>query len=183
MRWAEDSIPLNQMDVGSAALDALTPKTLRAIDTDRVSPTGYGNWLANERKSIEKATGARLPQNATLDDVMTPEQAATLRAVEQNMADRSAINAVNAAPGSDTVKNLNERARLARALPPSLGGQYLGAPFQRAFRGTEAQRNELLVKALLNPDSMLEMLMYQPRRDSLWAKFFQSSLGAAAGAQ
>jgi hypothetical protein len=182
-QWAADSVPLNQMAVGTAALDALTPRNLRAIDTDRVSPTGYGNWLANERRSVEQATGARLPPNATLDDVMTSEQAATLRAVEQNMADRSAINAVNAAPGSDTVKNLNERAWLARALPPSLGGNYLAAPFERAFRGTEDQRNQLLIQALLNPNGMMDMLNYQPQRASLWQKFLQSGLGAAAGAQ
>jgi hypothetical protein len=93
---------------------------------------------------------------------MTPEQMATLKAVQQDLARTTAGAGMARTAGSDTAQNLASQNLLAQTLGPKLAKmtsvQTLGRPAQFILSRAEPKIQDQIIKALENPQYAAQLM-------------------------
>jgi hypothetical protein len=97
------SRPINQMDIGTALKNKLTPALTENGIPTRERANMFAEAIRNENALIQKTTGFR---NKTLEDVMEPEQMATINGILKDLERKANAGDLAAAKGSDTAQNL-----------------------------------------------------------------------------
>lgn len=163
--FADMSRPLNRMDVGQRLLDKTTAAVRDMGGNPRLQANAFARALNDEQQLVRQATGFR-GVNA-LDDVMTPDQMATLGAVRNEL--ELVANLGNAAngPGSQTARmlasqNLLQRIAGPMGLPQSFAESVLARtamrPVQFGMQAAEPRIQEAIARGLLDPEEALRMV-------------------------
>lgn len=151
------SRPINQMDVGTELLSAISPLT------GRLQPAQYARKLSDQ--TAKKATGFN---QATLAGVMEPEQLAALNAIRDDLARAEFAQTAGRAPGSNTAQNLAYSNMLNQFGVPDFlrgmpAGQLLGGVASRAGDVVYGKANQqvagLLAEAMLNPQEAARLML------------------------
>jgi hypothetical protein len=194
--FADMSAPINQMDVGEALYNKLTPALDDFSATPRLKAESFASALRNGDETVRRATGMR----RSLDQVMTPEQMRTLSDVGTTLARRASAAELARPAGTNTAQNLSSQNLMrqiagplglpesfveSRALPTLL------RPVNFAMSGQEPAINEVLSRAMLDPQFAAELMgrVQQPSVPGLLAGAVQryaltpSLLGANAAQQ
>lgn len=155
--YAEQSKPINQMDVARAIQD----KSINKV-TDVVQPNAYANALSD--KVAQQSTGFK---RATLEGTMTPQQMQTLNAVRDDLSRAVTARNIGGTRGSDTVQNLAYTNMIDRAGVPTflreLGpAQIAGNLAGRAASTVYGQANRdianQLAMTMLNPQAAAQAM-------------------------
>jgi len=165
MAYAEQSKPLNQMDVGRRLLDKTTAAVRDLGGNQKLQAKAFSRALNDEQSLVRSATGFK-GVNA-LEDVMTPEQIGKIGAVRNEL--ELIANLGNAAngPGSQTAKSLASQNLLRQVLGPTglpqswAEGtmlQTLMRPVQFGMAAAEPRIQNKLAEIMLNPDAAKKAL-------------------------
>lgn len=163
--YAAASKPINAMDVGQRLLDKTAAAVRDMGGNRRLQANAFARALNDEQQLVRQATGFR-GVNA-LDDVMTPDQMATLGAVRNEL--ELVANLGNAAngPGSQTARmlasqNLLQRIAGPMGLPQSFAESVLARtamrPVQFGMQAAEPRIQEAIARGLLDPEEALRMV-------------------------
>ena len=101
-RFAERSIPINQMEVGEELLKRGTSPTPDIYDNPQIKVGGLLGALKDEPALIKSATGGY--GGDSLDNLLTPDQLAKVRAVSEETGRRSAVLGAGHGSGSPTAQ-------------------------------------------------------------------------------
>jgi hypothetical protein len=127
--FAKASIPINQMEVGNALSQKLSPAINDFGGNTRLNANAFATALRGGDSVASKVTGWK---GASLEDTMSPSQMATLRAVAQQLARRANADDLGRAVGSNTAQNLISQNMLRQMLGP------LGLPQGWAEKGAQS---------------------------------------------
>jgi len=101
--YTEMSVPINQMQVGEALRQKLTP----ALSESSINPveraSTFADAIRNQSSLVEKATGL---SNKKLADILTKKQLKKILGVKRDLARESDAYRLAATRGSDTAQNL-----------------------------------------------------------------------------
>lgn len=161
-QYAEDSLPINRMDVGQRLRDTLKPPLAD------ITPSGMGERINDFARVMRdpdalarKATGRN---GSRMEDILTEDQMRTVRAVASDAAQAADTNRGKAI-GSNTVQNLTgqnlvQKLSSSTGLPTGLWDVGGGLPrmLRFALSGREADVQDLLANALLDPQQGRRML-------------------------
>jgi hypothetical protein len=114
--YAAMSKPLNQMDVGQRLLEKATSATTDLQGNPRVMANSLARQLRDEEALVKQA-GLRGRQS--LEDVLEPDQLASLRAVLDEMNTRAAVQEAGKVSGSPTAQYLAGQNVLRRIIGPT----------------------------------------------------------------
>jgi hypothetical protein len=101
--FAAGSKLLNQMDVGSALRDKLTPALTEFGAQTSLRPESFAQAIRNGDVTAARATGMG---NAKMESVLTPEQMRTVLGIGKQLGRRSNAEGLGRAAGSNTAQNL-----------------------------------------------------------------------------
>lgn len=155
LQYAEDSRPINQMQVGQYLQDKLQPALAdHGLNASQRAAT-YAQALRDAPGTIKRATGQ--PRYDELGQVLSPEQEASANAVGQSLG-RSAEHERLAREGNTRARGLVE--------PPNLSSFGFFSPFVSFARGAvnrglgihEAKVNKLLADALRDPGRTADLM-------------------------
>jgi hypothetical protein len=193
-KYQELSKPINQMKVAQAIADKSINRLSRDESTGtltgKLMPNAYGNALTD--RTAQTATNYR---QATLGDVMTPDQLGVLNAIKADLARAGKATENAGTAGSDTVKklaysNLIDRAGVPTFLREFAPTQAVGNLLARGADTVYGQANreiaEQLAQTMLNPREAARIM--QQAGPSRYAQIINSLMnqgiggaGAAAG--
>jgi hypothetical protein len=174
------SKPINQMDVGSALRDKLTPALTDFGAQTRLRPESFAQALRQGDATAANVLGR---SQASITDIMSPEQMATLRKVGEQLARRVNADELGKAVGSNTGQNLVGQNVVRQLLGPlglpegwtsrmassPLMTGLTGAPSKiaQAATGTIGEPNIMrkLVELGLEPEQALAILEAQIRQN------------------
>lgn len=182
-KYQELSKPISQMKVAQSIVDKSTNKL-----TGKLQPNAYGNALTDQTAKI--ATNYR---QATLDEVMTPQQMQTLNAVKDDLIRSVQAREMAGAAGSDTVKklaysNLIDRAGVPTFLrefaPTQAVGNLLARVADTVYGTANRDIAEQLAQTMLNPKEAARIMMQAgPSRYShIIDALIQQGVGGAGAA-
>lgn len=139
------SKPLNQMEVGRELRNKLQPALADFGANARIRPQSYAQALREG-----DATAARVldRSNASLKDIMTPDQLRTLRQVGEQLARRANADEMGRAVGSNTGQNIVSQNVLRQFMGP------FGLPQSMTQRAAESS----LLQTVLRPASWVGKL-------------------------
>ena len=96
--------PVNQMDIGQELYNRFVPALADGADVPfRARAEQLANALRNGDKLAKRVVGLK---NAKMEDIMTPEQMATLRGVVSDAQMKAAAEDIGRGVGSDTVQKM-----------------------------------------------------------------------------
>ena len=187
--YKQASMPINQMDVGRELMGKLQPASGAVGERGEM----FARALANPDDLAKSATGWK---GARLEQIMTPEQMATLNALRDQIAGVANANNLGRAVGSNTGQNFVSQNFLRQTLGP-LGLPQSWAesallesfmrPVQFAARAGEQRITPKIANALLDPQEAARLLQLAEQR-ALLDRAGRTSLpalgviGAASGA-
>lgn len=121
--WAEGTVPISQMQIGQELLNKLEPALVSYHPSGaqfRQAGSSFANALNDVRGNLVKnATGGI---NRSLEDVMTPEQMATLNGIGADLSRSSAAADMGRGAGSNTFQNFAMDNLAAQSgMPPAVG--------------------------------------------------------------
>lgn len=131
--YAAMSKPINQMEVGQALRDKLVPALADYGPSTRMRPESFAQALRNGDATAARTLGR---SSASIKDIMTPEQMASLNQIGRQLSRRVAADEAGKAIGSNTGQNIVSQNFMRQLLGP------LGLPestMQRAAQSTIAQ--------------------------------------------
>lgn len=157
--YASLSKPINAMDVGQRVLDKTTASIRDLNGNPRILANSFSRALNDEKSLVRNATGFKGVKS--LEDVLSPEQIASLNAVRGEM--ELGANLANAAngPGSQTAKSLASQNLMRQILGPtgmpqswaeSAVLQTALRPVQFGMQAAEPKVQGQLLKAMLEPE-------------------------------
>jgi hypothetical protein len=166
-RYAANSKPVNQMQIGQRLVDQLTPALSDFGALGRETGARYAQALRNADQTAKAATGMN---GKGLADIMTPGQMQTLDAVGQDLARKANAQDLGRGVGSDTVQKLSMQNVAAQSGMPRLVGGLLDMPglsraVSWAYRETDQKMQSLLADALLDPAKAAALMQ---RADRKW---------------
>jgi hypothetical protein len=163
--YQQMSEPINQMQVGQRLLQKYSSATNDLAGNPKLRAEAFNRALQDEESLLRNATGFK-GRNA-LNDVMTPDQARTIRAVADELGLQSAVENAGKATGSNTAQNLASQNVLRQLIGPTGLPQSwaenallttIMRPVQFAAQAGEPRVTNRLAQALLNPQDAAELL-------------------------
>lgn len=158
------SRPINQMEVGQQLVDTLRPALGQFGADTRVNAASYAKAVRDADATAKKATGF---SGARLENIMEPEQLATINNVAKELGNAARAQELGMAKGSTTAQNLISQDILRQTLGPlglpqswaeSVLPQTLMRPMQFAYKMPEQKVMGLLGEAMLDPDKAKQLL-------------------------
>jgi hypothetical protein len=156
--YADLSKPINEMEVGKLLLSKLEPALMEGSKTPtRETAATFANAVKDAPRTIKSATGM---QFNSLDDVMRPESANTVRGVVQDLQRKATSEDMARTIGSNTAQNLASQQLMRNILGPvglpqswaeSVISQSMARPVQFAMKGAEGRIQDVLTRAALDP--------------------------------
>lgn len=113
--YAEMSKPINQMDVGQALADKLSPAINDFGGNTKMTANSFAQALRNGDQTARKATGF---SGATLENTLAPDQLKTVTNVAKELAARANAQELGLPKGSPTAQNLVSQNLLRQILGP-----------------------------------------------------------------
>lgn len=104
LQYAEDSVPINRMQIGQKLEDALRSPT----DTERAG--AFATAMRNEAKTIKSASGKQI--YTKLEDALDPNQMKSLRDVETSLATLAEHRRLASAGGDSTRRTMEEMVKV-----------------------------------------------------------------------
>lgn len=158
--FAELSKPINQMEVGRELLDMLAPALADHGALGRETAATFATALRNADQTAARATGF---PGATLGNVMSPQQMATLNAIAQDLGRKATAQDLGRGAGSDTFQKLSMSNIANQSGMPRMGGLLMDIPgvsqgLKWAYRDTDQKMQGLLADALLDPAKAAELM-------------------------
>lgn len=189
--YAEASKPINQMEVGQALKNKLTPALTESGLPTRERANMFAEAIRNQQATIKKATGQR---NATLEDVMTPEQMKTIVGISKDLERKANASDLAAARGSDTAQNLIADNMLRNIVGPigmpqswaskAVGSAIVNALPRRAvdlaIPSVERKVQGLLADAMTDPALAAKLLEKTDKRSKIAEILYRSAMGLGA---
>lgn len=114
--YREMSLPINRMDVGQALLDNLQPALGQFGADTRVNAASYAKALRDADATAARATGF---PGARLDNILTPQQLATVNNIAKELGNSARATELGLAKGSPTAQNLVGQDVLRSVLGPT----------------------------------------------------------------
>lgn len=190
--YAAASRPINQMEVGRALYDRMTPALADSAGAvlPRTRAESYANALRNADTLTQQATDF---PGARFDSVMSPEQQETIYGIRDFLARRAAADELGRGAGSNTAQNLVSQNIMRQIIGPlglpeswgeSVAARMVGRGVDVIARPAETAVQEVLVEALRNPQRGAELLQrLQPsQRQQLAEALYRYALpGASIG--
>lgn len=171
--YAQMSKPINQMDVGQELYNRLQPALADFGATGRLTPQKYAEALRNGDMTARKATGF---SGAKLDNILSPEQMATVTNVARDMGRSTNAQELGMAKGSPTAQNLAGQDILRNILGP-LGlpkgladtaiADTLMRPVSWAYKAPETRILGLLGDASIDPAEAKRLVELARKRSKL----------------
>jgi hypothetical protein len=162
--YAAMSKPINQMEVGQRLLDTMRPALADFGADTRVNAASYAKALRDGDQTARKATGF---SGAKLENIMDPQQMATLQAIGKELGNSARAQELGMAKGSPTTQGLVSQDILRQVLGPTglpqswaeaVLPQTLMRPAQFAYKPAEERVLNLLGQAALDPQMAKELL-------------------------
>ena len=188
--YTQGSRPINQMEIGRALYDRMTPALADSSGATlpRTRAESYAAALRNGDQIAANATG--MP-HARLDAVMDPQQLEQIYGVRDFLARRAAVDELGRGAGSNTAQNLVSQNLMRQiigplGLPESWGESVAARMFGRGVdvvaRPAETAVQEVLVEALRDPQRGAQLLQrLQPsQRQQLAEALYRYALPAAS---
>jgi hypothetical protein len=170
--FREMSRPINQMDVGKALLDKMQPAL--ADHGALASETGesFARALRNEGEAVAR-NATKFRQG--INDVLTPEQMASVNAIAQDLARKSNAQNLGRGPGSNTFQNFAmDNLSAQMGMPSAVSGllgvipggspsmtlltSAAGAAGKAALSSKEQVIRAEMARALLNPQTAAALM-------------------------
>lgn len=176
------SKPINQMDIGSALRDRLTPALTDFGAQTRLRPESFAAAMRSGDDTAARVLGR---SQASISEILTPDQMATLNKIGQQLARRVNADELGKAVGSNTGQNLVGQDVLRRFLGPLGVSQQgmerasqgpllqgiLGAPSTLLGKATETVGQPSILKKLaeigLSPEEALKILEAQIQQQAV----------------
>ena len=162
--YAEMSKPINTMDVGQTLLDKLSPALNEYRSQKVLRPSSFAEALAAGDATAQKATGF---SGAKMDQVLGPQDMATVKGVGQTLGQVSDAQSLGRALGSPTAQNLIAQDAVRQFAGP-LGlpkgftentlMQTLMRPQQLVGKYAEPRITQMLGSAALNPQEAATLM-------------------------
>lgn len=186
--YADLSKPINEMEVGKYLLSKLEPALMEGSKTPtRETAATFANAVKDAPRTIKNATGMSFQ---SIDDVMRPESAKTVRGVVADLRRKATADDMVKVVGSNTAQNLASQQLVRNILGPmglpqtwaeSVISQSLARPVQFAMKGAEGRIQDVLGRALLDPVFAAEIMQNAaPRAPGLLGRAYMQSLAPAA---
>jgi hypothetical protein len=158
--FAKGSVPINQMEIGQALMNKAAPALSDYGALGRETGATYATALRNGDALAQKATGMG---NATMRNVLTPEQFATVENIARDLARKANAQDLGRGVGSDTFQKLSmQNIAQQSGMPRAVGGLLELPGVNRAtawmFRDTDQQIQSLIADALLDPKKAAGLL-------------------------
>lgn len=165
--YAAASKPLNAMDAGEYIAQKATSNTSDLAGNPRMMANSLLGTLRDEQKLLRAATGRK--ELKSLDQVFSPEQLATLRAVASETDRAAAVASAGNGPGSATAQRMAAQNILRQLVGPTglpeswaesaLASTVVGKPLNLVYGGVaEPKIQQTLADALLDPDKARAVL-------------------------
>jgi len=168
--YAKASKPINSMEVAQSLLDTLyKPGSQWAPNSAKEMGAQYRAALAKAQDSVKKILGVR----GSIYDVMTPDAIQKLENVAIDLGRKEFSQTAGQASGSPTAQNMISQNLIRRILGPTGAPekwseasmlQTLLSPVQKLGQvgGAQANINNLLADAMLDPQLGARLLLTQP---------------------
>lgn len=121
--WAEGTVPISQMQIGQELLNKLEPSLVSYHPSGaqfRQAGSSFANALNDVRGNLVKNATGGIKRN--LEDVMSPEQMATLNGIGADLSRSAAAADMGRGAGSNTFQNFAMDNLAAQSgMPPSVG--------------------------------------------------------------
>lgn len=159
--YAKMSQPINQMQVGQALTQKLTPALSDYGALGKETAANFVGQLRNSENLMQNATGFK--GIGSLESVMGPQNMGTLNNIAQDLARKSNAQELGRGVGSDTFQKLAMQNIAEQSGMPRLVGGLLDLPgVSRAtkwvYRDTDAQAQKVIADAMLNPAKAAELM-------------------------
>lgn len=166
--YAEQSKPINMMQVGQSLKDKLIPALAENTVLTRERANAFADALRAGDIVAKKATGLK---NATMKSTIGPQNMATLEAIRQDLARKASSEELGRGVGSNTFQNFAMQdlaqsagypgALLARGVNKiPLVGELLTDIAEGGVKGKEALMRAELADILLDPKRTAELLRH-----------------------
>lgn len=169
--WAKGSKPINQMEIGKALMDKMSPALSDHGALGKETAAKYAQALRNGDQTAKAATGFK----QGLEQVMEPGQMDTLKAVGQDLARKSNAQDLGRGVGSNTFQNFAmDNLANSMGMPSAvktLGGIIPGmSPTMTllakgaqgvgglAYKKADEQIRQDMAQALLNPQASARLM-------------------------
>lgn len=184
-QYAQDSLPINRMDIGNRLAEALTPATGDFGQGTRETFQKYASALRNADATAAAATGRK---GARMADVLSPDQLQLVTAVARDLGRKANAQEMGRSVGSNTLQNMASQDLLQSIAGPlglrgdgggpvnMLAQSIIGRPFDFATKVATPQLQEMLAEAMLDPARAAQLLRYAEQRGLI-------DRGAAAAAR
>lgn len=169
--YAEKSIPIDRMKVGQEILKKSTSATETMEGNPRLYPEAFARAMRDEKQIVKSATGFK--RNKGIEGLMSPDQMATLNAVNQDLTRSASARELASAVGSDTAQNLVSQNILRQTFGPlgmpsgwgeATGLLTLMKPAQMVYNKiAEPRVQKELAEALLDPKKATDLLRRLPQ--------------------
>ncbi|MCB4358419.1 hypothetical protein [Quatrionicoccus australiensis] len=121
--WAEGTVPISQMQIGQELLNKLEPALVSYHPSGaqfRQAGSSFANALNDVRGNLVKNATGGIKRN--LEDVMAPEQMATLNGIGADLSRSAAAADMGRGAGSNTFQNFAMDNLAAQSgMPPAVG--------------------------------------------------------------
>lgn len=170
--YAEASRPINQMDVGQQLLDTLRPALGQFGADTRVNAASFAKAVRDADATAAKATGF---PSAKLENIMEPDQLATINNVANELGNAARAQELGMAKGSPTAQNLVSQDIMRKVLGPTglpqswaeaVLPQTLMRPIQAAYKLPEQKIMGLLANAAVDPTEARRLLLLSRNQNS-----------------
>lgn len=171
--YAAASRPINQMDIGQQLLDTLRPALGNYGADTRVNAAAFAKAVRDADATAAKATGF---PGAKLENIMEPEQLATINNVASELGNAARAQELGMAKGSPTAQNLVSQDILRHVLGPlglpkswaeAVLPQTFMRPLQAVYKLPEQKIMGLLSEAMVNPVRAKELLALSRTRSPM----------------
>lgn len=164
--FAELSKPINELEVGKYLLNKLQPALMEGSKTPtRETASSFANALRDAPKTIKSASGMSFN---SLDEVMRPDSAEVVRGVFKDLQRKATSDDLARTIGSNTAQNLASQQVLRNIMGPlGLPKSWVESeilksamrPVQFAMKGPEGRIQDVLGKALLEPEFAAKLMI------------------------
>lgn len=190
--YAQLSQPINEMDVGKALAEKLSPALMDFSPNvpGKITAQRYAQAVRNLDDLAQSATGF---PGATASSAMSPGAMSTVRGVGEDLARRAIVQDMARGAGSNTAQNLASQNLMQQifgpmGLPQSFAqsalAKTIAGPASMAFRqGAEPEIQKLLARAMLDPQFAAQLLArnYGPGRITGGLQQLLPATGATGG--
>jgi hypothetical protein len=168
--YAQMSQPINEMDVGKALAEKLSPALMDFSPNvpGKITAQRYAQSVRNLDDLAKSATGF---QGATADTALSQAARDAVMGVGSDLSRRSIVQDMGRGAGSNTAQNLASQNLLRNIFGPmgmpesfieSTLAKTIAGPANMAFRqGAEPEIQKLMARAMLDPQFAAELLARQ----------------------